>query len=36
MVRRNLTVIYDKLGVSNRFELILFAQSLGLADAPGR
>jgi DNA-binding NarL/FixJ family response regulator len=35
-VRNNLTVIYDKLGVSNRLELILFAQRCGLAEAPGR
>ena len=35
-VRNNLTVIYDKLGVSNRLELILFAQRSGLAEMPGR
>jgi DNA-binding NarL/FixJ family response regulator len=35
-VRNNLTVIYDKLGVSNRLALILLAQRCGLAEAPGR
>ena len=35
-VRNNLTVVYDKLGVSNRLELILFAQRRGLAGTPGR
>jgi DNA-binding NarL/FixJ family response regulator len=35
-VRNNLTVIYDKLGVSGRLELILLAQRQGLAKLPGR
>ncbi len=35
-VRNNLTVIYDKLGVTSRLELILFAQRSGLAGTPGR
>ena len=35
-VRNSLTTIYDKLGVSNSLELILFAQRCGLASRPGR
>jgi len=35
-VADNLTAVRDKLGVSNRLELIPFAQRCGLAKAPGR